>query len=117
MGDLGMIQDVRRIAAEIDSRFGRLDLLISNAGIAKDSLLANMTVEDWEQTDIGMGPEHLTGTEMERTKMDIAALPFSGHLLGPWLCTEPHPCSNSISQDDYENWKPLASFVTPSRPT
>jgi 3-oxoacyl-[acyl-carrier-protein] reductase (EC 1.1.1.100) len=35
--------------AAIQTEFGRLDVLINNAGIAKDRTLAKMTVEEWQR--------------------------------------------------------------------
>lgn len=48
-----------------------------------DLVLLARTVEDWEQTDIPMGSEYVMGMERELTKMGIAVLPVSGHILGP----------------------------------
>jgi 3-oxoacyl-[acyl-carrier protein] reductase len=39
---------VLRLPAEIAARHGRLDILISNAGIARDQLLIRMKPEDWD---------------------------------------------------------------------
>ncbi len=39
-----------RILAHVDARHGRLDLLVHNAGILRDKLLANMTPAHWDPT-------------------------------------------------------------------
>jgi 3-oxoacyl-[acyl-carrier protein] reductase len=41
-------EDVQRAVAETQERFGRIDLLVNNAGITKDSLLIRMKDADWD---------------------------------------------------------------------
>src|SRR5438477_10010005 len=40
---------IGRLPAEIVSRHGRLDIVVSNAGIARDQLLMRMKRDDWDQ--------------------------------------------------------------------
>jgi 3-oxoacyl-[acyl-carrier protein] reductase len=40
---------VERLPADIVGRHGRLDIVVSNAGIARDQLLARMKREDWDE--------------------------------------------------------------------
>lgn len=40
---------VERLPGEIVARHGRLDILVSNAGIARDQLLMRMKRDDWDQ--------------------------------------------------------------------
>lgn len=40
--------DVKRLVSSTLASFGRLDVLVCNAGIVKDKLLAGMSLEDWE---------------------------------------------------------------------
>lgn len=40
--------DVDRLFKEVLSRFGRVDVLINNAGITKDGLLMRMSEDDWD---------------------------------------------------------------------
>ena len=42
-------EDVQRAVAETQERFGRLDLLVNNAGITKDGLLIRMKDADWDE--------------------------------------------------------------------
>jgi 3-oxoacyl-[acyl-carrier protein] reductase len=46
--DVGDSSQVRKMIELIEERFGRLDVLINNAGIAKDSLLIKQTEEEWD---------------------------------------------------------------------
>src|SRR4051812_16983302 len=39
---------LERLPAEIVARHGRLDIVVSNAGIARDQLLMRMKREDWD---------------------------------------------------------------------
>lgn len=38
-----------RLAGEVQSRFGRIDALVNNAGVRRDALLYNMTREEWDE--------------------------------------------------------------------
>jgi 3-oxoacyl-[acyl-carrier protein] reductase len=46
--DVGDSRQVRAIAEKIKSKFGRLDVIINNAGIAKDHLLLKQTELEWD---------------------------------------------------------------------
>jgi len=41
--------EVEAAAKAVNERFGRIDILINNAGITRDSTLKKMTVEQWQQ--------------------------------------------------------------------
>jgi len=47
-GDVTSDADVGRIVNETVDRFGRLDILINNAGITRDGLALRMSPEDWQ---------------------------------------------------------------------
>ena len=50
-------EEVEAAVAETTSRYGRLDVLVNNAGVTRDNLLFRMTDEDWQMvTDV-----HLKG--------------------------------------------------------
>jgi len=49
MADVSSYADVEKMMAAIQQGFGRLDVLVNNAGIAKDRTLAKMTVEEWQK--------------------------------------------------------------------
>lgn len=46
-GDVSSFENCERIAKEIYERFGRIDVLVNNAGITKDMLLMRMKPEDF----------------------------------------------------------------------
>ena len=49
MADVSKYEEVEIMMAGIQTEFGRLDVLVNNAGIAKDRTLAKMTVEEWQR--------------------------------------------------------------------
>ena len=48
-GDVSVREDCDRIAEETVKKYGRIDVLVNNAGITKDNLMLKMTEEDFEQ--------------------------------------------------------------------
>jgi len=46
--DVSSYEDVQTLFEEILSRFGKIDVLINNAGITRDSLLMRMSEDDWD---------------------------------------------------------------------
>jgi NAD(P)-dependent dehydrogenase (short-subunit alcohol dehydrogenase family) len=47
-GNVGKPDDAKEIIDEAIANFGRIDILIANAGINRDKTLKRMTVEDWD---------------------------------------------------------------------
>lgn len=47
-GDVSKYEDCQRFIKEIIDHFGKIDVLVNNAGITKDTLLARMKKEDFE---------------------------------------------------------------------
>jgi len=47
--DLTRADEIERVFREIIERFGRIDALINNAGVTANTLLAQMSDEDWER--------------------------------------------------------------------
>jgi 3-oxoacyl-[acyl-carrier protein] reductase len=58
--DVSDPEESKRLVDEVESQLGDLDILVNNAGITRDTLLARMSDEDWQQvlaTNLG-GPFH-----------------------------------------------------------
>jgi len=56
--DVSKYEEVEKMIKEIEKDFGRLDVLVNNAGIIKDRTLAKMTLDEWKAViDV-----NLTGT-------------------------------------------------------
>lgn len=47
--DISIADDVRRMAEEVSHRFGKIDLLVNNAGIAQQKLFTDLSEEDWDR--------------------------------------------------------------------
>lgn len=49
LADVSKYEEVEKMIKEIERDFGRLDVLVNNAGIIRDKTLAKMEIEDWEK--------------------------------------------------------------------
>jgi 3-oxoacyl-[acyl-carrier protein] reductase len=47
--DVSSFEEVTTVAGRIQADFGRVDLLVNNAGITRDRLFVRMTPDDWSQ--------------------------------------------------------------------
>jgi len=47
--DVRNYEEARRITDEVEEKFGRIDILINNAGITCDNLLMTMSADDWRK--------------------------------------------------------------------
>lgn len=47
--DVGSLREVKAMSQEVSKRWGRVDALINNAGIARDGLLINYPEGDWDE--------------------------------------------------------------------
>ena len=58
VADVSKLEEVEKMIGDIQKEFGRLDILINNAGVTQDRTLAKMTKEEWQKViDV-----NLTGT-------------------------------------------------------
>ncbi len=48
-GNVGSFEDCRRAVAEVEARFGPVEILVNNAGITRDGFFHKMTPEQWSQ--------------------------------------------------------------------
>jgi 3-oxoacyl-[acyl-carrier protein] reductase len=49
LADVSGLEQTQKMAEQIKQEFGRLDVLINNAGITKDRTLAKMSKEEWQR--------------------------------------------------------------------
>ena len=49
LADISKLEEVERMIEEIKKEFGKLDVLVNNAGITQDRTLAKMTQEEWQK--------------------------------------------------------------------
>jgi 3-oxoacyl-[acyl-carrier protein] reductase len=47
--DIGSKEEIEKMMAEISEKYGRVDVLVNNAGLRRDVYLAMMSEEDWDQ--------------------------------------------------------------------
>jgi len=47
--DVSKLEETEKMVQEIQKEFGRLDVLVNNAGICQDRTLAKMTKEEWQK--------------------------------------------------------------------
>jgi len=59
-GDVSQEADVTRLFATTVERFGRIDIVVSNAGIQKDASITGMTLAQWQAViDVNLGGQFL----------------------------------------------------------
>lgn len=49
LADVSKLEQVEKMTEEIKKEFGRLDVLVNNAGVNQDRTLAKMTKEEWQR--------------------------------------------------------------------
>ena len=49
IGNIAKLEDVEKIYATALERFGKVDIVVNNAGINRDGMLHKLTIEQWDQ--------------------------------------------------------------------
>jgi len=49
LADISKLEEVEKMVQDIQKEFGKLDVLVNNAGITQDKTLAKMTKEEWQR--------------------------------------------------------------------
>ena len=47
--DVGDVADIDRMVAAVAAEFGRLDVIVNNAGVTRGAYIMNLTEEDWDR--------------------------------------------------------------------
>jgi len=74
--DVSSFADCRKMAEQIEQKYGKLDILINNAGITADRTLKNMSEEEWNKV-IGVNMNSLFNV----TKNVLALIPEHGRII------------------------------------
>ncbi len=97
--DVSNSDDVNRAVAEVEKAFGRIDVLVNNAGITKDGLLMRMSEDDWDAVlDINLKGAFLCTKAVSRIMMKqrSGAIVNVASIIG--LIGNPGQCNYSASK-------------------
>lgn len=71
--DVAREDDVRDMMARFTAEFGRIDILVANAGVQKDAALTEMTLDDWRTViDVNLTGQFLCAREAVRAFLEQA---------------------------------------------
>ncbi|MCL7944744.1 3-oxoacyl-ACP reductase family protein [Marinobacter sp. ATCH36] len=69
--DLSDMSAARGLIRKVNDAWGRVDILINNAGITRDKAMKNLTDEDWTDVlDTNLGSVYATCSEVHKIMMD-----------------------------------------------
>lgn len=86
-GDVSREDEVRRLFEEARGAFGRLDLLVANAGIQKDAGIAEMTLAEWQAVlEVNLTGQFLCCREAIRLFREQKDQPRPARALGSIVC-------------------------------
>ncbi|MGV9293482.1 SDR family oxidoreductase [Amycolatopsis sp. NPDC003676] len=65
--DLGSVQSIEDLIAEVGERFGRIDVIVNNAAVNRRSTLAELSPDDWDlMSEVNLrGPAFLVSRALE----------------------------------------------------
>ncbi len=92
-------EDVTRAVGEVEAAFGRIDVLVNNAGITKDGLIMRMSEDDWDSVlDINLKGAFLCTKAVARLMMKqrSGAIVNVASIIG--LIGNPGQCNYSASK-------------------
>ncbi len=81
--DVSREGDVQTMMSEFLEAFGRIDIVVPNAGIQKDAPFAEMTIEDWRAVlDVNLTGQFLTAREAVRRFLEQGTDPSVSRAAG-----------------------------------
>jgi glucose 1-dehydrogenase len=84
--DVSREDDVRSMVAELVGAFGRLDILVANAGLQQDASSTDMTLAQWQRViDVNLTGQFLCAREAIRRFLQQGASPVS-KAIGKVIC-------------------------------
>jgi 3-oxoacyl-[acyl-carrier protein] reductase len=69
-GDVGIAKDREHLVATVEKHFGRIDVLVNNAGITRDTLMLRMKDDDWDRVlDVNLKGAFITARTIAKPMM------------------------------------------------
>ena len=120
--DVADFEGAKAVVAEIKDRFGRIDMLVNNAGIRRDKPLALMQEEDWRsviETNL-YGTIHFSravvhGFMRQKRGRIVNVTSVSGQTGLPGQTNYSHTCDIPCRHSDIPGWCPHLDDL-PDRP-
>jgi len=92
-GNVGDLAQIEQMASKVESSLGPVDILVSNAGIARTQTLEDITVEDWNEVmKVNLRPAFLLAKRLTpgmrergwgRMILVSSVAAFTGGIIGP----------------------------------
>ncbi|MCA8908554.1 MAG: SDR family oxidoreductase [Rhodospirillaceae bacterium] len=86
-GDVSKEEDVVRVVGEAVAAFGTIDILIANAGLQRDALVADMSLADWQKViDVNLTGQFLCAQAAVKEFRRRGRRPQVSRALGKIIC-------------------------------